>query len=340
MMSRKIMFGVAALLLAAISLNVLAADEPTAEKSSPVATPAAEATPAEKSSPAATPATEPTTAEKSSPAITPAAEATTAEKPSPEITSAAEATAASKSAPAATSAAEALTAEKPLPAATSGAAAPAAGNTPPQTKLALLVAAVRAQGKIPAKESFDKYQVIVANNIFVRVHPRVTPTREYAPSPIATALSPEEATVLRGVVRQGEGPDATYFVFLEDIQSHETTRMPVGELVCMGKLVNPTLDSVDYVKNGVTTRITVGQNLTGAEATPVFAAPASAFSATAPTTPVGGAGAAEAAGNSATASPSSPSPGAGANSAAATPPASLDTIAEQMRQKRLKDLGK
>ena len=42
--------------------------------------------------------------------------------------------------------------------------------------------------------------------------------------------------------------------------------MHVGDPVCSGKLVNPTLDSVEYLKNGVAKRIVVGQNLTGKEA--------------------------------------------------------------------------
>ena len=154
--------------------------------------------------------------------------------------------------------------------------------------------------------------------------------------PVGPPLSPEEATALRGIVRQGEGANAAYFVFLEDVRTQETTKMRVGDPVCAGKLVNPTLDSVEYLKKDVTKRIEIGQNLTGAEA--ALPAPPAA----AQTTSFNGAGvspnAAEGAGNSLSLQPLSR--GAGARPASTMPPLSPEAIAEQMRQKRLKELGK
>ena len=188
-------------------------------------------------------------------------------------------------------------------------AAPAAGAP----------ATAPAVANTPAQESFDRYQVLLTNNIFVRDHARYAPK---GTGPIGPPLSPEEATALRGVVRQGEGANVTYFVFLEDVRTHETTKMRVGDPVCAGKLVNPTLDSVDYLKNGVAKRIEVGQNLTGKEAV-----------APAPPQP-----AAEDNGNAPTLQPVVR--GTGASPASTAPALSPEKILEQMRQKRLKELGK
>jgi hypothetical protein len=185
--------------------------------------------------------------------------------------------------------------------------------------LAAPAAAAPAAAKTPAQESFDKYQVLLSNNIFVKDRARWRPRGPGAAGP---PLTPEEATALRGVVRQGEGAKAAYFVFLEDVRTQETTKMRVGDPVCAGKLVNPTLDSVDYLKNGVAKRIEVGQNLTGKEAV-----------APAPPQP-----AAEDNGNAPTLQPVVR--GTGASPASTAPALSPEKILEQMRQKRLKELGK
>jgi hypothetical protein len=197
-------------------------------------------------------------------------------------------------------------------------AAPAAGAP----------AAAPAPVKMPAPESFDRYQVLLTNNIFVRDHARYAPK---GTGPVGPPLTPEEATALRGVVRQGEGANATYFVFLEDVRTQETTKMRVGDPVCAGKLVNPTLDSVDYLKNGVAKRIEVGQNLTGTVAATPAAQAAQADSANGP-------GSAEETGNSMTLQPLTR--GAGGSPGSTSPPLSPEKVAEQMRLKRLKELGK
>jgi hypothetical protein len=225
--------------------------------------------------------------------------------------------------------------EKTPPGTTLAATASTAEKTlPPQIKLAALVAAARATGKTLPAESFDKYQVLITNNIFVRDRTRYAPReRDFTPAPVAAALGPEEATVLRGIVRQLEVPDAPYFAYLEDVRTGATVKVRMGDPVCQGKLIHPTLDGVDYVKNGVTTRIEIGKNLTGANTAPAFVPPAAASSAVQPT-PVNGAGVSPAA------QLTSPSAGASASPASTTPPSSLDSVAEQMRQKRLQELGK
>jgi len=184
------------------------------------------------------------------------------------------------------------------------------------------------QAKAPAQETFDKYRILLTNNIFVRDRARYAP-RE--PGPIGPPLTPEEATALRGVVRQGEGANAAYFVFLEDVRTQETTKMRVGDPVCAGKFVNPTLDSVEYLKNGVTKRIEIGENLTGARA--VTPAPQAAQPDAA-----NGPGSAEDIGGSVTLQPLTR--GAGPTPASTAPPLSPEKVAEQMRLKRLKELGK
>jgi hypothetical protein len=195
-------------------------------------------------------------------------------------------------------------------------------------------AAPPAEVRTSPQESFDKYQVLLSNNIFVRDRARWAPKASAAP-----LLSPEEATALRGIVRQGEGASAAYVVFLEDVRTQQTTEMRVGERVCAGRLVNPTLESVDYLKNGVAKRIEIGQNLTGAEAVaPGPPAADQSLRAGGPGGPPGGPpGAAEGG--------SSPNlqvvaRGVGASPDSTAPPLSPEMIAEQMREKRLKELGK
>jgi hypothetical protein len=193
-------------------------------------------------------------------------------------------------------------------------------------------AAAPAPLKTPPQVSFDRYDVLLMNNPFVRTHPR----NPRGPAAIGSPLTAEEATALRGIVRQGEGPNAAYFVFLEDVRTQETTKMRVGDPVCAGKLVNPKLDSVEYLKNGVAKRIEVGQNLTGTEA--ALPAPPAAAQPALVNGMGGSPGAADNPGNS----PSVQvlTRGAGGSSSSTTPSLSPEAIAEQMRQKRLKELGK
>jgi hypothetical protein len=203
----------------------------------------------------------------------------------------------------------------------------------PEASVALAVSAPASQpaeAKTSPQESFDKYQVLLSNNIFVRDHARWAPKTSAAP-----LLSPEQATALRGIVRQGEGASATYVVFLEDVRTQQTTEMRVGERVCAGKLVNPTLESVGYLKNGVAKRIEIGQNLTGAEA--VAPGPPAADQSLRAGGPGGPPGAAEGGSSS---NLQVVARGVGASPASTAAPLSPEMIAEQMRQKRLKELGK
>lgn len=194
-------------------------------------------------------------------------------------------------------------------------------------------AAAPVEAKTLRRESFDRYQVLLSNNIFVRDRARWAPKGPISAGP---ALTPEEATALRGIVRQGEDEEAEYFVFLEDLRTQQTTELRVGDPVCSGKLANPTLESVDYFKNGVAKRIEIGQNLTGKEA--VAPAPPAEDQPARAGGPGGPPASAEGGGNA----PNSQAvvQGGGASPAAKGPPLSPEKLAEQMRQKRLKELGK
>jgi hypothetical protein len=199
--------------------------------------------------------------------------------------------------------------------------------------LALGATAPPAEAKKPARESFDRYQVLLSNNIFIRDRARWTPR---GLAQLGPPLSPEEATALRGIVRQGEGADAAYFVFLEDVRTRQTTEMRVGEPVCAGKLVNPTLESVEYLKNGVAKRIEIGENLAGKPA--VEPASLEADQSARAGGPGGAAGAAGSGENALNAQPVVR--GVGSSPASTAPALSPEALAEQMRQKRLKELGK
>ena len=167
--------------------------------------------------------------------------------------------------------------------------------------LAALAAAAFAQGTKPSNPSWETYQILVTNNMFLRDR-----SAAIRPSPeMQTPPSPQKSTVLTGIVRQGQ----EYIAFLEDTQTHATAKVRAGEPVCQGRLTSIAMHYVDYEKDGATTRIEIGKNLEGAAADLL---PLAASQAT-------------------------PSATVGAPSGA---PGSAADILERLRQKRLKEIGK
>ena len=107
------------------------------------------------------------------------------------------------------------------------------------------------------------YNVVAARNIFIKGDQRPPPVetntgpvvvRQYAPT--ASQL------VLTGVSLE----DNTKVAFLEDQQAYTVTRVKIGDPVANGKVVNMTLDALDYKDpNGNIIRVTVGFNLAGGD---------------------------------------------------------------------------
>jgi hypothetical protein len=107
------------------------------------------------------------------------------------------------------------------------------------------------------------YNVVAARNIFIRGDQRPPPVdtntgpiviRQYAPT--ASQL------VLTGVSLE----DNTKVAFLEDQQAFTATRVKVGDQIANGKVVNITIDALDYKDpNGNIIRVTVGFNLAGGD---------------------------------------------------------------------------
>lgn len=172
-----------------------------------------------------------------------------------------------------------------------------------------LAFAAEAQESRTAKPgSWERYQALTSNNIFVKDRrPQSSGSGRSSPATHAEAATTERSFVLTGVVQQ----DGVFYAFVEDTRNRTTMKVRAGEDVCRGKLAALTLDSVDYVKDGATTRVEVGRNFEGTTAS----APA-ATSADASTTPA--------------------APGA----VVAPTPGSEAALLERLRQRRLKEMGK
>jgi hypothetical protein len=176
--------------------------------------------------------------------------------------------------------------------------------------LVLLLAAPgsTAASRRPVGRDWADYELLVERNIFSRSRrARVERIREEAPPPPPRA---ETYVILRGVSRTEEG----YVAFLEDMRSGEVTRVRQGEEFLSGTLTGMDLDGVVYAVDGQETRVGVAESLAAAPGPTGF-----------------GAG---------VAAPGAPSP-AGPSRAAAGPsaPAGAADLMEQLRQRRLRELG-
>lgn len=113
-------------------------------------------------------------------------------------------------------------------------------------------------------DSFESYQVISSQNIFVkdrRPRPTFTPSNNgFIPRPAPYSV------VLTGIgLLEGDDPQESQTVaFFEDSRTGGTTRATIGQALDGGKIVAISLDSVEYEKNGTRRRITVGRDLAGA----------------------------------------------------------------------------
>jgi hypothetical protein len=128
-----------------------------------------------------------------------------------------------------------------------------------------------AQPNLPAI-----YDEVGARNIFVKGNQR--PPRQN-PGPIGPLFPSASQLVLTGVSLADNGK----LGFLEDQQAQTVTRVKVGDAIAAGKVVNITLDSLDYQDaGGKIIRVYVGYNLAGGDVWGVSSSGASTQASTQP----------------------------------------------------------
>jgi hypothetical protein len=180
---------------------------------------------------------------------------------------------------------------------------------------ALLLAALAGSGATPASQStgvaktaWDDYRLILSRNIFSRT--RTAPGREGRGGFVRpTRTTAESFLVLRGVGMQ----DELRIAFVEDTRSGQSYRVAAGKSLGGGVIRSVSLDGVEYVLNGASRTVNIGETLTGVPA-------GSVASSSQPAT----AGAGLAAATSQAAPP-------------ASGPSSVNDLIERMRQRRLQE---
>jgi len=189
----------------------------------------------------------------------------------------------------------------------------------PLTVLFVLVLASAASYTAPSTGAagystapFDSYQVLWTRNIFAR--DRSVPRK---PLPVSTQPSTQPAAginerrmVLKGVGLQGP----VRFAFFEDSQADNRIKVSASQPFGDGTIVSISLDHVEYERDSSTTKVSLGEEVTS---------DFSALSSTPATT--------------------QPSPGstqeATSRPSDATGAGTNDTLEEQMRQRRLRELN-
>jgi hypothetical protein len=120
------------------------------------------------------------------------------------------------------------------------------------------------------------YDAVAARNIFIKGDQRPPPV-ETNPAPIFSG--PYKPTASQLVLTGVSLEDNAKVAFLEDQQAYTATRVKIGDQIANGKVVNITLDALDYKDpNGNTIRVTVGFNLAGGDVWGVANSPTSGSS--------------------------------------------------------------
>lgn len=119
--------------------------------------------------------------------------------------------------------------------------------------------------------SWDSYRLVVTRNIFARDRSARSRVRPVFSQPTTTYGSGQQELVLFGVVVQ----DGLRLGLFEDTQTHQTVRVPAGQVVGRGTVVSVSLDGVEYRSGGATRNIAIGESLSGLPAAPRASAPTS-----------------------------------------------------------------
>jgi hypothetical protein len=149
------------------------------------------------------------------------------------------------------------------------------------------------------------YLVLTNRSIFKKGMQTVdpfAPTTPPVPQPPSVYTVQESSLEFNGATRADENRAA----FFENTSTHEVLTRHAGDFVADGKILAITLDSIDYQVNGRTTTIMLGQTLDGEDGPSMASAPSISLSSTQPSGTFTGPQAA---------------------------------MLEQLRQKRLKELG-
>lgn len=168
---------------------------------------------------------------------------------------------------AATAAGAGVFAAAPEAVLTAGAIGPAAQTVAPQlppstTQPAPPAASQPATAPIGNDRPYGSdYQIVVNRSIFARGG---TPAAARAKGPMNAAPGPEAGLGLKGIF---EG-DGRFTAFIEDLASHQTKRLNVGDAIAAGRIKAMTLAALEYEAGGKSTMVQVGQNLLGAALPP------------------------------------------------------------------------
>jgi hypothetical protein len=108
------------------------------------------------------------------------------------------------------------------------------------------------------------YDAVAARNIFIRGDQRPPPV-DANPQPVGPARQ-YEATATQLVLTGVSLEESTKVAILEDQSAFTAQQVKVGDQIANGKIVNITLDALDYKDpNGNIIRVQVGFNLAGGD---------------------------------------------------------------------------
>src|SRR5438552_973748 len=105
----------------------------------------------------------------------------------------------------------------------------------------------------------DAYASLEEHNIFLRDRRSYRPDRGNSSTTRPTQRSPEESFVVTGIVLE----DGAYHAYVEDPDSHVVTRLLPGQKIARGTVGNCDIDAVEYLHNGQSLWVQIGQDFTG-----------------------------------------------------------------------------
>ncbi len=113
----------------------------------------------------------------------------------------------------------------------------------------------------PGRPTWDSFRVLTERNIFLRDRARPSRPSRSTDDRVREVVvrDSDEDLILTGTVCQG----SVAMAFIENVRIGEIERLYVGDNVGKGKITGITLDDIEYVRNGTTTKIEIGQNLRG-----------------------------------------------------------------------------
>jgi hypothetical protein len=128
----------------------------------------------------------------------------------------------------------------------------------------------------------SNYLVLTQRSIFKKgaqdVDPFADTSAPVTPPPIIHTVA-ESSLEFNGATRA----DNNRAAFFENTSTHEVLMRHAGDALARGKILNITLDSIDYLADGRTSTIMIGQTLDGSAGPGLASAPSLSLSSTQPT---------------------------------------------------------